>query len=469
MGTPFDHIADRDTDDAMNNFIRQFDAARGDIKSFVDVHLNWDGAGVETGFHAGSYNIIVSLKNTKTNEHVLVRFPFPGKIHEPWQERKVRNEVMTLKFLAQHTTIPVPRVYHWGMTEDSPGQLGPFIIEEFIEGESLGDLLKAPENDKNGRAYLHPDVDNTKLDLVYEQIAGFQLQLSRLGFGSIGAIDEVGDSGDFSVAEAPLTYDMNEVVAFAGFPADHFKSSTTFKRATDYFLERARSLQLNLETHRNIGQEDEKLTWKRYVARRCFEKLIPAYCPAEDDLGPFRLFCDDLRPSNMLADPETMHIRAVIDLEFTNVLPAQFAYDVPWWLVLSNPATSISNGDKQQFLDLFEPRMEQYIRAMKRAEAKLSPPLPATGEQPPRLLSARLRDSWDSGRFWFNLASRSSFDVDEIYWNCLHQDGRGEAMLDETTLTVKDEFLRRKKEQFEAYFVEKKADKRFNNSDLGLD
>ena len=114
----------------------------------------------------------------------------------------------------------------------------------------------------------------------------------------------------------------------------------------------------------------------------------------------------------------------------------------------------ISDG-KQEFLDLFEPRKEQFIRAMERAEDAST--LPAME----RRLSARMRDSWDSGRFWFNLASRSSFDVDEIYWKFLHDDDRGEAMLDEAVLAEKCEFLKRKKARFEAYWAEKQSDSRF--------
>lgn len=332
-----------------------------------------------------------------------------------------------------------------------------------MRGESLGDLLKSPINVKDGRAVLDPDVDDEKLDFVYEQITGFQLQHSRLDFGSIGAIDLVDESGVCTVAGAPLTYDMNEVAAFAGFPADRFELTTGFGRATDYFVERARCLQINLETHRNVGQEDENITWRRYVARRCFEQLIPTYCVTKDKPRPFRLFCDDLRPSNMLADPETLRITAVIDLEFTNSLPAQYAYDVPWWLILRNPAALVSEW-KQQLLDLFEPRKGQYIKAMERAEARFPQLVPA-GEPP---LSERVRDSWDSGRFWFNLASRSSFDVDEIYWNCLHEEGRGEAMLDQATLAVKEEFLTKKKNQFDVYYEERLSDKRFETLWLSL-
>ena len=59
--------------------------------------------------------------------------------------------------------------------------------------------------------------------------------------------------------------------------------------------------------------------------------------------------------------------------------------------------------------------MEQFLCAMDRVEADL---LPDTG---PRL-AERMRESWTSKRFWFNLAARNSFHLDGIYWKFLHDD-----------------------------------------------
>jgi hypothetical protein len=146
----------------------------------------------------------------------------------------------------------------------------------------------------------------------------------------------------------------------------------------------------------------------------------------------------------MLVNPKTMRITALLDFEFTNVMPAQFAYDPPWWLILQPPGIGVSEG-KRKFLDLFEPREEQFIYAMERVEGRSS--LPA-GE--PRL-SARMRESWDSERFWLSLSLRSSFDADQIYWEVLYKEGVGEAMLDTATLAGKEEYLKRKKDQFEEY------------------
>ncbi|KAK0111011.1 hypothetical protein ONS95_001391 [Cadophora gregata] len=451
---PFDFIAQKDAQDAQHAFIRKFVEAKHDIVAFVNGRLGWDGAGVFLNFFKGSFNLSMAMKKSQTKERVLIRFPFLGKVYELWREKKVQNEVMAMKYLSEHTSIPLPRVYSWGLTEESPQQLGPFMIEEFMEGENLGDILKKPTENEADPAILDPDIDEAKLNIVYEQIAGFLLQLSRLEFPRIGAISQNDVSGEWTVTEPPLTYDMNEVVGFAGFPTDYFTAMSTFSCSSDYFAARAHCLQEHLETQRNIAFEDCDITWNRYVARCCFDKLIPTHGTI-DDSGPFRIFCDDLRPSNMLVDPETMRITALLDFEFTNAMPAQFAYDLPWWLILQQPGIEVSEG-KQKFLDLFEPRKEQFLCAMERVEARTTMP---AGEL---RLSARMRESWDSGRFWFNLASRSSFDVDQIYWEMLHKEGSGEVMLDPTTAAKKEEFLKMKKDQFEVYWAEKQNDVRFN-------
>jgi hypothetical protein len=87
----------------------------------------------------------------------------------------------------------------------------------------------------------------------------------------------------------------------------------------------------------------------------------------------------------MLIDPKTMYITALLNFEFTNVMPAQFAYNLPWWLILQPPGIGVSER-KQAFLDLFEPQKEQFIHVIERVEARSA--LPA---REPRL-SARMRD-----------------------------------------------------------------------------
>jgi hypothetical protein len=87
-----------------------------------------------------------------------------------------------------------------------------------------------------------------KLDFVYNQIANFMLQLLRLKFPRIGAISKDAASGRWAVVGRPLTYDMNEVITLAGYPADQFAMTAPFDRASNYFAARAHYFQTHLET-----------------------------------------------------------------------------------------------------------------------------------------------------------------------------------------------------------------------------
>ena len=71
-----------------------------------------------------------------------------------------------MKYLSKYTSIPIPCVYHWGCTKESPQQLGPFMIEEFMEGENLGDILKKFTGNEADPAILDPAIDEAKLNIV---------------------------------------------------------------------------------------------------------------------------------------------------------------------------------------------------------------------------------------------------------------------------------------------------------------
>lgn len=416
---------------------------KDEIALFVGNRLNWEEPGKYVTFHKGSFNTGLEIRRGDSNEHVLIRFPAPATFRS-WREEKVMNEAMVLRYLHQHTSIPVPRVLDLVLEQDSPGQLGPAIIMEFMDGQDLSDLLQQQNEDKTESIILDPDIDNAKLDFVYEQIASFLLEISRLEFPSIGALSKDDSSDQWTVNQRPLTYDMNELATLGEMAPDRF-APHPFHCAREYFAAQAQYMQDHLESQRNITGGSDDYAWKLLMARRGFAQLASKYCSKADDTGPFRLFCDDLRPTNMLADPKTLRITAVLDLEFTNAMPPQYAYDIPSWLLLQHPAELLGSG-KNKFLELFEPRKDQFLYAVERVEARL-PPTESSG----MLLSARMRESWESGRFWFNLISRSSFDIDEIYWEVLHTKDIGEAVSKEVSDTDKEKFLTRKRGQFDVY------------------
>ncbi|OAQ65212.2 protein kinase-like domain [Pochonia chlamydosporia 170] len=316
---------------------------------------------------------------------------------------------------------------------------------DFIEGIKLSTLLKQPTEDEDAEIVLDPAVDNTTLDIIYEQLADYIHQISQMEFPLIGAISK--DAlGDWTVTRRPLTYDMNELVTGTGYPADQLPTAS-FNTASDFFESIARQRLLHLETQRNIAK-DEANVIRRFTARHLFKQLIPRY--TIDDAGTFRLFCDDMRPSNILIDPSTIRITAILDFEFTNSMPAQFVYNPPWWLLLRGPDVWIDRDNLDEFIARYVPRMEQFLRALEKVEQKS---MKNGDKNMTTSLSTRMRESWASGRFWFDYAARTCLDMDEVYWHVLHNKcfPNNSSHVDEATMKGLDPLIERKMEQLRAY------------------
>lgn len=440
----FDEIAETNGDNECRAWLDKLFDNKAKVADCVADLLKGRGPGTYVGFLKGSFNFSFRIRFREGFPDALVRFPKPGHTATALRDEKVENEVQTIEYLRQHTTIPLPTVHDWCTTAKPTAktaakdllQFGPFIIMDYVEGTLLSTILKQPDQED---VVLNPNIDKTILDKIYRQIAEYMLQISQLQFARIGAISK-DDHADW-VIRRPLTYNMNELATVAFYPSDRFPTAP-IDRASDYFRSVANEHLHHLWTQRNLA-DNEEIARKRFIARHRFAQLIPEYCI--HDSGPFIPFCDDLRPSNMLVNPETLQITAVLDFEFTNSMPAQFAYDPPWWLLLSGPETWLDRCALQEFLALYEPRMEQFLRALEFVEAESL--IGKQSRAPP--LSARMRESWRTRRFWFDYAARKSFEVDSIYWATLHDDSA--TVLDDQAHAEMESFTQKKMEQLKAY------------------
>lgn len=82
---------------------------------------------------------------------------------------------------------------------------------DYVDNISLASILKQPTETEKDEVILATDVDDTKLDHVYEKLADYMLQLSRLDFSTIGAISKSLSSNEWIASERPLTYNINEL------------------------------------------------------------------------------------------------------------------------------------------------------------------------------------------------------------------------------------------------------------------
>lgn len=132
--------------------------------------------------------------------------------------------------------------------------------------------------------------------------------------------------------------------------------------------------------------------------------------------GPYRLYCDDFRPSNILVDAERFRVNAVIDWEFTYVAPAEFTYAAPWWLMLQSPEDWDSDFDLDGFLARYKPRLRLFLEVLRSCEdEKIAEGTLLDSQR----LAARMECSLESGLFWVCLPARYSSMFDDIYWNFL--------------------------------------------------
>ena len=128
----------------------------------------------------------------------------------------------------------------------------------------------------------------------------------------------------------------------------------------------------------------------------------------ENNQGPFKLYCDSLRPTEFLLH-KGLGLVGVVDWEFTNALPMDFACSSPHWLLLDFPG--FSPDDLVTWAKKYDARLPVFLRTLREVEK-------ASGDAH-NTLSSRMKASWETGDFWITLGARSSFDFDAIFWRYL--------------------------------------------------
>jgi len=396
----------------------------------------------------GGFNVLYPFRIEGIAGHVLVRLPCPNQAPVP--EEKTLAEAATAAYISQHTQVPIPKLFNYGID----AEIGPFmIIEDLGTRRSVSEILETPREDPNDVPVLNPDIAETKLKSVYLAMARLVLQLAQPSFQRIGSLAETTPgSCQFDVAARPLTLNMSNMVQLANIPKAIFPpKGTTYQTADAWYTALADMHIATLLFQHNdmITSEDDCKT--KYVARQLFRRparqgRLSTFGFAQDDWSAsasaahhhndtagtaatrrlpapsgssaFRLWSDDFRPVNILVDEED-NIRGAIDWEFAYAAPTQFALDPPWWLLLDVPEMWDAGID--DWAEVYEGRLGTWLAAMEEAERDME-----GGRGSLLLLSAYMRESWATGRFWLNYAARKSWAFDTVYWKYLDERFFGE-------------------------------------------
>ncbi|KAH0371531.1 hypothetical protein KCU65_g1677, partial [Aureobasidium melanogenum] len=409
---------------------------------------------------SGSFNLCVKVV-FDDDQAWAVRFPLPGRVMHP--EEKLRREVAVLRHIEHNTRIPVPKFIAFGSAlENEDPEVGPFIITTWVEGVSLQSVLEELPRPEWGPV-LRDDIDDEIYYKIYSQMADILLELASTDFNKIGSLtmSENNNHPTWSIVTRPLTIKMNEIESDDYVIVDDH-SKPPFENATDYMEHLLQQSTKHLYDQRN-SVEDAEDARREFIVRRRTQALLP-YFKSRYDTSPFKLYCDDMHPRNILVDSSTYQITAVIDWEWTYTAPQDFSYTIPSWLILEKPSAWIESSKTK-----FKKQVMLFTQALEDAERKrehLSPEQRDEGR-----MSTAMRQSFEDGTFWFKqmLLSVHTFDG-EIYWPHLEPFLEKRGLLEVGIPDEKEieEFVAMKMRDLQAYKEElqKKSEQR---ADLEVD
>ncbi|KAL3459396.1 hypothetical protein BJX64DRAFT_279197 [Aspergillus heterothallicus] len=414
----FDDVAWEKSDAIVDGWVRRFFKPEiiQNVGRFLIRHHR-PGDAIEFGFlEKGAYNISFRMRYANANTAVI-RFPLPGASMFP--EEKVRNEVATMRYISDQTSIPVPFVHHWGSKKDSPLELSPFIIMDFINHDTnMYDALNTPGCQKEARGMLDPDISEAKLLALFSEVASILLQLSQLSLPRIGSLKQV-DDFTWNVTERPLSMPMNTLIQLGSLPQSKLPTAT-FDTTSSYFESLAELHIAHLINQRNDAVHSAEDCRRKLVARYLFRKLARERRLTRKlesfDKGPFKLWCDDFRPANILMN-EKLEIVGVVDWEFTYAAPVEFSFAPPWWLLIEKPEYWHRGLD--DWCHEYERRLPTFLSAMRFQEDRLIKQ--GSLKKSTRRLSDLMQDSWESEDFWIAYAARNNFAFDLVYWHKIDQ------------------------------------------------
>lgn len=405
----------------------------------------------------GSFNCGIRLRFDDDKPDWFVRFPMPG--HSMFRDEKTRNEVAVMKYVEEHTKIPVPHIIAYGMSDENPTGLGPFIIMNWVEGKKMSEILSGSTSEEREKKLDH-DINTSLLKTLYGRMADILLELWDHKFDAIGCLemDNARTPTTWTAKHRPLTLEMNELVRCMGISGESFPKAP-FHSASDYIFDLSTQQFNHLSEQRNSVWNSQDCR-EKYTSRHLLQALIPYFMSKDitENNGPFRLFCDDLCPNNVLVDEETLEVTAVIDWEFTYAAPALFTTCAPWWLILRKPEDW--SGTTKDFEDQYTPRLELFLETMKERET-----VRGGNTSTDLALSTRMRKSIEEKTFWFAHAVRKTINVDSLYWSALDVYCHGprksiaERVYTSTTLAPKhfdrETFVRRKISDLRDYNLER--------------
>jgi hypothetical protein len=245
----------------------------------------------------GTFNVVIPL-HFQNGDKWIARIPRPGRMfsqpNPDLLERIMNSLAVTTSLVRERTCIPAPEIYGWSSRDDNEAGC-PYMFMEFVEGKSLGDCFHELPADKLS-------------NIIYEW-ATYTWELTRLTFPAIGCLG--------------LSHDSQRVVV------QKFISAGSVDQGRDAINPFFRGPYLSVADYL-FGISNLKKTaplddqsYDRFSFGTYLESMIPFALKPQLNNGPFYLTHDDFNVQNILVNPDTGNITAILDWDYACVKPIQ--------------------------------------------------------------------------------------------------------------------------------------------------
>ncbi|POS73356.1 hypothetical protein DHEL01_v208247 [Diaporthe helianthi] len=277
------------------------------------LHIGNDATCSISFYAEGAFNKLYLVRTDE--QSLLIRVSLPVCPHD-----KTRGEVTTLRWLADNTDIPVPKVVTFDDT--SRNEIGfEWIMMELMPGVSAWRRWRS--------------LTMAKKVFLTQRIAEFQAQLFRHNFprGSFRGIGTLGCVSDGEKSPVPgqlisNMFFMGDHVNYDGVHRGPFRSSHDWLKS---YLEIAMREFEDVITNGDDEDEIEEAEGALRVAKRLLTLLPKIFAPIEEPPERTALTHHDLGLQNLLLD-ENGNISAVLDWECVSAMPLWAVTQVPKFL-----------------------------------------------------------------------------------------------------------------------------------------
>lgn len=245
----------------------------------------------------GTFNLVIPIV-FENGDKWIARIPRPGRMfsnpNPTLLDRIMHSLVITTNMVRERTCIPVPAIYGWSSLDENEAGC-PYMFMEFVEGMSLGDCL-------------HELAPHKITNIIYEW-ALYTWELTRITFPAIGCL---------GINNATKLVSVQKYIS-AGSVEEGRDAISPFYRGpytsvADYLF--------GISYLKKSAPPDE-VSYDRFSFGTYLESMIPFALKPQWNKGPFCLAHDDFNVQNILVDPVSGHIKAVLDWDYACVKPLQ--------------------------------------------------------------------------------------------------------------------------------------------------